>query len=86
MSPYLIWAIIGLVSGIVAKLLLPGKDPGGLISTMLTGVAGSYLGGLIGEYYGFVTAQGELSVLGFVTAIAGAIVLLIMKRILRLLI
>ncbi len=77
----LLWeAIIGLIVGAVAKLLMPGKDPGGIWITMALGIAGSilatYLGQLIGWYRAGQTA-------GFIMSIAGAIVLLVLYRLIR---
>ncbi len=82
----IIWLVLGLVSGIVAKFLLPGKDGGGLISTVLIGIAGSFLGGYLGNHFGITSEVGGLSVMSFVTAIVGALALLIALRILKLLI
>lgn len=69
-----IWeGIIGLIAGGLAKLIMPGKDPGGIIITMLLGIAGSYvatyLGALIGWYH-----EGEKA--GFIMSVAGAVLLL----------
>ena len=47
------WIVFGLVVGIIAKLLMPGRDPGGFIVTMLLGIAGALLGGFIGRAMGF---------------------------------
>ncbi len=77
----LLWeAIIGLIVGAIAKLLMPGKDPGGIWITMALGIAGSilatYLGQLIGWYRAGQTA-------GFIMSIVGAIVLLVLYRLIR---
>ena len=50
------WIVFGLVIGIIAKLLMPGKDPGGFIVTILLGVAGALVGGFIGRAMGLYTA------------------------------
>ena len=86
MHPAVIWAGIGLVSGVLAKLIMPGKDKGGLITTILLGIGGSLLGGWLGHRYGITTDTGELSVLSVLTAVGGALVLLVVFRLLRLLI
>lgn len=69
--------VIGLLVGIVAKLLMPGNDPGGLIMTILIGIAGSFIAGYIGRAAGWY-AEGEP--VGFLASVAGAILLLIVYR------
>lgn len=77
---YLWVAIIGLVVGALAKLIMPGKDPGGIIITMLLGIAGSFLGTFVGRAVGlYQTGQGA----GFIMSLIGAIVLLAIYRLLR---
>jgi uncharacterized membrane protein YeaQ/YmgE (transglycosylase-associated protein family) len=71
------WIIIGGIAGLIAKLLMPGKDPGGCIITILLGVAGALIAGWIGHAVGWYrTGQGA----GFIAAIIGAIVILIIYR------
>ena len=53
----LTWIVFGLVVGIIAKLLMPGRDPGGFIVTILLGIAGALLGGFIGRAMGFYGPQ-----------------------------
>jgi uncharacterized membrane protein YeaQ/YmgE (transglycosylase-associated protein family) len=65
--------IFGLIVGIVAKVLFPGHDPGGIIVTMLLGIAGAWLGGLLGQMFGWYQ-KGQPA--GFLMAVVGAIVLL----------
>ncbi|HEX8296208.1 MAG TPA: GlsB/YeaQ/YmgE family stress response membrane protein [Chthoniobacteraceae bacterium] len=69
--------LIGLVIGAVAKLLMPGKDPGGCIITMVIGIAGSMLAGVIGRAIGW-TQPGEP--VGFIGSVIGAIILLVIYR------
>jgi uncharacterized membrane protein YeaQ/YmgE (transglycosylase-associated protein family) len=77
----IIWTlIIGLVAGIVAKFLMPGRDPGGFIITILLGVAGAFLATWIGQAVGWYQA-GEGA--GFIGAVVGAIILLIVYRLVR---
>lgn len=83
MPPVVVWIVLGLVSGVIAKLIMPGKDKGGLITTTLIGIAGSVLGGYVGRQLGLSTSEGGLSVLDFATAIGGALVLLLLFRLLR---
>ena len=72
--------IIGLLVGIVAKLLMPGRDPGGFIITALLGIAGAVLGGFIGRAFGFY-GPGEPA--GFLMSTLGAVVLLFIYHKLR---
>jgi uncharacterized membrane protein YeaQ/YmgE (transglycosylase-associated protein family) len=69
--------IIGLVIGAIAKFLMPGRDPGGCIVTMIIGVVGSMLGGLIGQWIGLYQ-PGEPA--GFIMSIVGALILLFLYR------
>jgi uncharacterized membrane protein YeaQ/YmgE (transglycosylase-associated protein family) len=71
------WILFGLVVGVIAKLLMPGRDPGGFIVTILLGIAGALVGGFIGRATGFYSAnQGA----GWLMSILGAIVLLALYR------
>jgi uncharacterized membrane protein YeaQ/YmgE (transglycosylase-associated protein family) len=71
------WIVFGLIVGAVAKLLMPGRDPGGIIVTMLLGIAGAVLGGFVGRALGFYR-EGEAA--GFLMALVGAVVLLALYR------
>lgn len=71
------WILFGLVIGIIAKLLMPGRDPGGFIVTILLGIAGALLGGFIGRAMGF---YGPNEAAGWIISILGAIVLLALYR------
>jgi uncharacterized membrane protein YeaQ/YmgE (transglycosylase-associated protein family) len=72
---HIIWMlIIGLVAGALAKLIMPGKDPGGIGITMLIGVAGSLLAGLVGRAFGLYHAGGRGP--GLIASVIGALVLL----------
>jgi uncharacterized membrane protein YeaQ/YmgE (transglycosylase-associated protein family) len=71
------WILIGLVAGAIAKLLMPGKDPGGCIITMLLGIAGALLAGFIGKSIGWYE-DGEAA--GFIAAIVGALIILLVYR------
>ncbi len=74
----LIWTlIIGLIVGLVAKLLMPGRDPGGFIITMLLGVAGAFVAGFLGRTMGWYQA-GDAA--GFIASVVGAVILLIIYR------
>ena len=76
-----IWmCIIGLVAGAIAKLIMPGKDPGGLIVTMLIGIAGSIVAGYLGRAIGwYQEGQGA----GLIMSVVGAIILLAAYRMIK---
>jgi uncharacterized membrane protein YeaQ/YmgE (transglycosylase-associated protein family) len=74
----IIWTlIIGLVAGAIAKFLMPGRDPGGFIITMLLGVAGAFIATWLGQAVGWYQA-GEGA--GFIGAVVGAVILLVIYR------
>ena len=85
------WIIFGLIAGVIAKALMPGRDPGGFIITILLGIAGSLIGGFIGQaVFGYgraVNDTNDLSRPGFlmslVLAVVGAVVLLALYRLVR---
>jgi len=74
------WVLFGLVVGIVAKLLMPGRDPGGFIITTILGIVGAVIGGFLGRTLGLY-GPGEPA--GFLMATLGAVVLLFIYRMLR---
>ncbi len=77
----ILWTlIIGLIVGAIAKLLMPGKDPGGFIITILLGIAGAFLAGFIGHALHWYR-EGEVA--GFIASIIGAIILLIIYRMIK---
>ena len=71
------WIIFGLIVGALAKLLMPGRDPGGIIVTMALGIAGALLGGFVGRALGW---YGENDGAGFLMSLVGAILLLWIYR------
>ena len=71
------WILFGLVVGVIAKLLMPGRDPGGFIITILLGIAGALIGGFVGRAMGFYDANEGA---GWLMSIVGAIVLLALYR------
>ena len=71
------WIIIGLIDGGIAKLLMPGKDPGGCLITILLGIAGALLAGFIGKSIGWYN-EGEAA--GFIAAVVGAFIILFIYR------
>ncbi len=74
------WIIFGLIAGAIAKLLMPGRDPGGFIVTMLLGIAGAVVGGFIGRAMWGSNGVNDWSFGSFALAIFGAIVLLAIYR------
>lgn len=71
------WIIFGLIVGAIAKLLMPGRDPGGFIVTMLLGIAGAVLGGFLGRALGW---YGPNDGAGFLVSLLGAVLLLWIYR------
>lgn len=77
----ILWMIIiGLIVGAVAKLIMPGRDPGGIIVTILLGIAGAFLAGFLGRTLGW---YGDGDAAGFIASVVGAILLLIIYRMFR---
>ncbi len=72
--------ILGLVAGLIARFLVPGRDPMGLIGTIILGMAGSVIGGLGNAYFIEGSTELTLSTSGIIGSILGAIVLLILMR------
>jgi uncharacterized membrane protein YeaQ/YmgE (transglycosylase-associated protein family) len=73
------WIFLGLIAGAIAKFIMPGRDPGGCIVTMLLGIAGALLAGYIGRIAGFYQ-EGQRA--GFLAAILGAVLILFVYRLL----
>ena len=71
------WIIFGLVVGVIAKLLMPGRDPGGAIITILLGIVGAVLGGFVGRALGF---YGPNEPAGFLMSLVGAVLVLAIYR------
>lgn len=74
---WVVWIILGALAGGIAKAIMPGRDPGGCIVTILLGIAGAALAGFIGSQLGWYR-QGEGA--GFIAAILGAILILFIYR------
>lgn len=77
-NSFLGWILIGLVAGILGKMIMPGKDPGGIIVTILIGIAGALLAGYVSPYLGLHVEGGWQS---YGAATAGAVVLLALYRV-----
>jgi uncharacterized membrane protein YeaQ/YmgE (transglycosylase-associated protein family) len=71
----LAWVIFGLIAGIIAKVIMPGKDPGGFILTVIIGIAGALIGGYISTLFGFGDISG-FDIRSFIIAVLGALLLL----------
>lgn len=75
------WIVLGLVAGAVARLLVPGPDPMGIVATVLLGIAGSFVGGFLGYVlFNKDLGEGALQPSGILGSIVGAIILLLLTR------
>lgn len=90
MYTILSWIVFGLIAGVIAKAIMPGRDPGGCIITILLGIAGAVIGGFIARALGYgqdINGAGDISKPGFlislVLAVIGAIVLLALYRLIK---
>ena len=72
------WIIFGLIAGVIAKLIMPGRDPGGFIITILLGIAGAFLAGFLGRAVGWYDNPGSGP--GIIASIIGALILLGLYR------
>jgi uncharacterized membrane protein YeaQ/YmgE (transglycosylase-associated protein family) len=79
---FIAWIIMGLIVGVIAKFLMPGKDPGGIFVTIILGIAGAFVGGLVGSTLGFGGISG-FDLRSTVLAVIGAIILLVLYRIIK---
>jgi uncharacterized membrane protein YeaQ/YmgE (transglycosylase-associated protein family) len=77
------WLLFGLVAGVVAKVIMPGKDPGGWIITIALGIGGSFLGGYLARLVGLAPPTPAFDVRSLGTAVVGALVLLIGYRVIK---
>jgi uncharacterized membrane protein YeaQ/YmgE (transglycosylase-associated protein family) len=84
------WIVFGLIAGVIAKAIMPGRDPGGCIITILLGIAGAVIGGFIAQALGYgkdINGTGDLTKPGFlislVLAVIGAIILLALYRLIK---
>jgi uncharacterized membrane protein YeaQ/YmgE (transglycosylase-associated protein family) len=76
---FISWIVFGLVAGLIAKFLMPGRDPGGFIITILLGIVGAVIGGFIGNALGFGGVSG-FNIHSFIVAVLGALILLFAYR------
>ena len=81
MPLWLYWILLGLVAGALAKFLIPGRDPSGCIITILLGIAGAFIGGWLGTFFGWGrVTQGTFNLRSIGIATVGAAVLLVLGR------
>ena len=84
MPHWLYWVLLGLLAGTLAKFLVPGRDPSGCLVTILLGIVGAFIGGLIGSWLGWGgVTSGSLDLRSIGIATLGAVVLLLVGRVLR---
>jgi len=76
------WVVLGLIAGLLAKLIMPGKDPGGMIITIAIGIAGAFVGGFVSSLLGFGSVTG-FDFRSIIVAVAGAILLLLVYRLIK---
>ena len=76
------WIVMGLIVGVLAKFIMPGKDPGGIIVTILIGIAGAFVGGFVGSFLGLGTVTG-FNIGSLLLAIGGGIILLALYRVIK---
>ena len=79
MSGLMSWLLMGLIAGVLGKWIMPGKDPGGIVVTILLGIGGALLGGWIGSVLGIGTVN-SFSIGSILLAVAGALILLFLYR------
>ena len=80
---WLSWIVLGLVAGTLAKFLVPGRDPSGCVITILLGVVGAFIGGMIGTWLGWGRVTGTFDLRSIGLATLGAMVLLLVGRLVR---
>ena len=79
---FLTWVVLGGIVGAIAKLIMPGKDPGGFIVTILLGIAGAIVGGYISALLSFGAVTG-FNIISLVIAVVGALILLLLYRMIK---
>jgi len=77
------WIVFGFVAGAVAKFLMPGRDPGGFVGTIVIGIFGAFVGGLIANMLGYGQINPGFNLKSFIFAVAGSIILLVVYRVIK---
>jgi len=80
---FLAWIVLGGIAGAIAKLIMPGKDPGGIFITIIIGVAGGLLGGFLARQVGISSGAGFFDLMSWVVAVVGALILLFLYRMIK---
>ena len=78
----MVWIVVGLIAGVLAKWVMPGPDPGGIVVTAIIGIAGAFIGGWVLSALGLAGSTGGFSLGSILTATLGAIILLAIYRLL----
>ncbi|HAF5957673.1 TPA: GlsB/YeaQ/YmgE family stress response membrane protein [Salmonella enterica] len=78
------WIVFGLIAGVIAKLLMPGRDGGGFILTCILGIVGAVVGGWLATMFGIGGSISGFNLHSFLVAVVGAIMVLVIFRLLRL--
>ena len=76
------WILMGLIVGVIAKLVMPGPDPGGIFLTILLGIGGAFVGGYVGSFLGLGSVTG-LNPGSLLLSVGGAVLILILHRTIR---
>jgi len=80
---FLAWIVLGGIAGAIAKLIMPGKDPGGIFVTILIGIVGALLGGFLAGLVGISSGTGLFDPMSWVVAVVGAVILLLLYRMIK---
>ena len=83
MPLWLSWIVLGLLAGTLAKFLVPGRDPSGCVVTIVLGILGALIGGLLGTWLGWGRVGGDLELRSIAIATFGAILVLLAGRLIR---
>ena len=78
----MVWIVVGLIAGMLAKWVMPGPDPGGIVVTALIGIVGAFIGGWVLGVLGFAGSPGSIGLGSILTATLGAVILLAIYRLL----
>jgi len=78
----IVWIFLGLIAGALAKFIMPGRDPGGIVVTILIGIAGALIGGFISTRLGYAAVDG-IDLRSILIAVGGAVILLFLFRLVR---